>query len=116
MNYPSSAYSWDVLSDDVAIKHLDKSSFLYRGTGIPREIASFFELPENGLLAPKPIQLMLGTTIYEAHIHMDAVNSRYRLFWKTDFADQLIERFPYIYRKHALNEEYDDENPVMRFE
>jgi 5-methylcytosine-specific restriction protein A len=116
MNYPSSAYSWDVLSDDVAIKHMDKSSFLHHGTGIPREIASFFELPENGLLAPKPIQLMLGTTIYEAHIHMDAANSRYRLFWKTDFADQLIERFPYIYRKHALNEEYDDENPVMRFE
>ena len=58
MNYPSSAYSWDVLSDDVAIKHMDKSSFLHHGTGLPREIASFFELPENGLLATKPIQLL----------------------------------------------------------
>jgi 5-methylcytosine-specific restriction protein A len=116
MNYPSSAYSWDVLSEDVAMKHMDKSTFLHHGTRIPRETASFFALPETGLIAPKPIHLMFGAVLYEAHIHMDAVNSSYRLFWKTDFADQLIERFPYIYRKHALNEELDDENPVMRFE
>ncbi len=115
MNYPLSAYSWNILSDDVAIKHMDKSAFLHHGTAIPREIAFFFELPENGLLTTKPIQLMLGTNIYEAHIHMDVLNSRYRLFWKTDFVNQLKERFPYIYSKHALNEKLDDEKPVMRF-
>ncbi len=116
MNYPSSAYSWDILSDDVAIKHMDKSAFMHHGTGIPKEIAFFFDLPENSFIAPKPIQLMFGANTYNAHIQLDAVQSRYRLFWKTDFADQLIEQFPYFYRKYALNEEFVDEVPSMRFE
>ncbi len=33
------SFSWDVLSEEVADKLLDKSAFLYDGTGIPREIA-----------------------------------------------------------------------------
>lgn len=116
MNYPYSAYSWDILSENVAVKHLDKSSFLHHIAVIPREIAFFFNVPETGLTAPRPVPLQLGSTTYEAHIHMDAVNLRYRLSWKTDFSDQLIERFDYCYRKYALNEELVGESPMMRFE
>ena len=116
MNYPYSAYSWDVMSEDVAIKHMDKSTFLHHEISIPREIVSFFSLPEKGLPEPRLIQLMLGPGAYDAHIHMDQMGSRYRLYWKTDFSEQIIDRFPYIYRKYALDEEFDEEKPVMRFE
>ena len=114
MNYPYSAYSWDILSDDIALKHLDKSSFLHHSIVIPKEIAFFFHLPETGLSEPMPILLKLGDTAYDAHFHMDAMSSRYRMFWKTDFSDQLIERFPYCYRQYALNKELSGESPIMR--
>ncbi len=116
MNYPSSAYSWDVLSEDVALKHMDRSTFLHREMSVPREIVSFFGLPAKGLSEPMPVQLVLGSVAYDAHIHMDQMGSRYRLLWKTDFSEQIIDRFPYVYRKYALNEEFDEERPVMRFE
>jgi len=116
MNYPYSAYSWDILSEDVAVKHLDKSSFLHHSAVIPKEVAFYFHLEETGLNAAVRIFLQLAAAVYEAHIYRDAANFRYRLSWKTDFADLLIERFPYCYRKHALGEELKGESPMMRFE
>ncbi|GEM_PF-741803 len=116
MNYPSSAYSWDILSEDVALKHMDKSTFLHHEMSIPREIVPFFNLPDKGLPTPRPVRLMLDSTAYDAHIHMDSLGARCRLFWKTDFSEKLIDRFPYVYRQYALDEESDEERPVMRFE
>lgn len=116
MNYPFSAYSWDVLSDDVALKHLDRSTFLHRETSVPKEITPFFELPGKGLQEPRPVHLMLGDTGYDAHIHTDPLGSRYRLCWKTDLSEKIIDTFPYVYRKYALDEELDVQRPVMRFE
>jgi 5-methylcytosine-specific restriction protein A len=82
---------------------------------IPRDIAAFFDLPENGLTAPKAVQLDLGGSSHDAHIHNDATGSRYRLLWKADFAERLIDRFPYAYRKYALNEAFEEERPMIRF-
>lgn len=116
MNYPYSAYSWDVLSEDVALKHMDRSSFLHREVSIPREIAPFFRMYEEGLPAIRTVSLVLGPIAYEAHIHLDETHARCRLFWKTDFSEQLIDRFPYVYRQYALKEESDGEKPVIRFQ
>ena len=49
MKYPVEAFSWKVLSDNIAVKQMDKSAFLHHGTGIPREIAFFFNLDKNQL-------------------------------------------------------------------
>ena len=38
------SYSWKIISNQVAIKRMDKSSFLHHGTGIPIEIRSFFNI------------------------------------------------------------------------
>ena len=47
MKYPVKAFSWEVLTDNIAVKHMDKSAFLHHGTGIPQEIAFFFNLDKN---------------------------------------------------------------------
>lgn len=40
--YPQKSYSWTLLSESVAIKQMDKSSFLHHGSGVPKEFAQFF--------------------------------------------------------------------------
>jgi len=116
MNYPSTAYSWDILSEDVAVKHMDKSTFLHSEMNIPKDVYSYFNLPEKGISTPKSITLMLGETSFDAHIQRDAASKRYRLLWKSNFSEQLVERFPQVYRMHALGKEIDGQKPLMRFE
>ena len=43
-NYPLRQYSWTLLSDSIALKRLDKSSFLHHGSGIPSAFKSFFDV------------------------------------------------------------------------
>jgi hypothetical protein len=64
---------------------MDKSSFLYHGTGIPKEIALFFNLPETDLSEPKPVLLAVSGKEHDAHFQMDPLLERFRLFWKSDF-------------------------------
>ncbi len=40
--YPLKSHSWIVISESVAIKEMDKSSFLHHGTAIPQDIRTFF--------------------------------------------------------------------------
>lgn len=41
---PIAAYSWEQISETIAVKHSDKSSFLHNGTVIPQGIREFFSL------------------------------------------------------------------------
>jgi len=79
--YPFSSYSWEVISESIAVKQMDKSAFLHHGTGVPKEIASFFDLKETDTLENKPILLKVNGKSFNAHIQMDAVQERFRLFW-----------------------------------
>nr|WP_280159444.1 EVE domain-containing protein [Priestia megaterium]MDH3141984.1 EVE domain-containing protein [Priestia megaterium] len=36
------SHSWEVIGEEIAIKELDKSTFLHHGTGIPKEVRRFF--------------------------------------------------------------------------
>ncbi|MCP4373449.1 MAG: hypothetical protein GY797_35910 [Deltaproteobacteria bacterium] len=51
MNYPVESFSWKVLTDNVEVKHMDKSTFLHHGTGIPQDIAFFFNLDKSQLVS-----------------------------------------------------------------
>jgi hypothetical protein len=63
--YPFASYSWVMYSPTVAVKEMDKSSFLHHGTGVPKDIAFYFDFkpddeakavwlwnPDDGFLAP----------------------------------------------------------------
>ena len=98
MKYPFSTYSWDVLSNSVAVKHMDKSVFLHHGAGVPREMASFFNLPKGELIQSRPVTLEVDDAQYDAHIQMDVQYERNRLFWKSDFSAIIKQRFPDLYK------------------
>lgn len=116
MKYPVTSYSWTLLSENKAVKHLDKSAFLHHGTAIPKEIATFFNLPEQGIKEPQLISLQKDDRNYEGRIQLDQLLSRYRLFWKADFVNLLNKRFPEVQKIFAANKELNGNGPEMRFE
>lgn len=115
MNYPFSSYSWEVISDSIAVKQMDKSAFLHHGTGIPKEIASFFDLTETELKEPKPVLFKVNGKSFDAHIQMDGVLERFRLFWRSDFSNLIKDRYPEFYNAFSNDEDVQD-TPRMRFE
>lgn len=89
--YPITSHSWTILSDAVAEKKLDLSAFAHNGTGIPKEIVSFFDYsPEKGNVA---VTLSYNNKAYSAHFAPDP-KERTRLSWLSDFKDCLHSFFP----------------------
>lgn len=116
MEYPIESYSWEVLSPNIAVKHMDKSAFLHHGTGIPKDISFFFNLGPEGLADPQHAILIYAGRSFPAHFQMDTQHSRYRLFWKADFSATLRDRFPDSHRAYSGGAEEPTETPIMRFE
>ena len=114
--YPVNAYSWTFLSPTTSVKRMDKSSFLHRGTGIPKKYATLFGLPEDGLEAPRKITLHVDGTEFEGRFEMDAVRSRYRMFWLGNMAQQIQNRFPEYYNAFNSGQAFDGDAPTMIFE
>ena len=115
-DYPIHAFSWTFQSPATAIKRMDKSSFLHRGTGIPKKNAAFFGLPDDGLESPRKITLHVDGTVFEGRFDMDAVHSRYRMFWLGDLAQEIRTRFPRYYELFNSGQAIVGDTPTMRFE
>lgn len=107
------AFSWKVLTDDVAIKNMDKSAFIHKGTGVPKEIAFFFGASSSP--QPKSIVLQYKGKTYDAHLVVDP-HERLRMLWRSDFAEQIRCRFPAIVSGYSEDKVVSSDNPQMRFE
>ena len=111
--YPFSSYSWIVYSPSVAVKEMDKSAFLHHGTGVPRDVAFFFDFkPDDDA---KAVSLIHADERYEGHLSPDVENQRVRLFWQAPFS-KLIERL--MPSRHSRFTNDDDQTPTsaeMRF-
>ena len=79
-----SHFSWDIISKTTAVKQLDRSAFVHRGTGIPAEIVWFFDIGEDGSSASEHQVLIHQGKEYDVRIPLDN-EGRYRLFWNADF-------------------------------
>ncbi len=51
-SFPVSSHSWDILSEGVADKKMDRSSFLHHGAGVPADITRFFGIKESSPAPP----------------------------------------------------------------
>ena len=103
-------YSWEIVSDTVAVKNCDKSFFEYNGSGIPKQIRWFFNA-ENILNGNRiEITLIYERKKYDAHIEM-CKRSRTRIFWISD----LKKEFDKILKTYRLKSEKTDEYPSIRF-
>jgi len=87
------------VSPTIAVKELDKSTFLHHGTGIPVEARGFFNV-ENIRQGDKvDVTLRYQGTSHPANINMTILN-RTRLFWKADFSTLLAKQYPELYNAH----------------
>ncbi|MCM3020096.1 EVE domain-containing protein [Priestia megaterium] len=101
------SHSWEVIGEEIAIKELDKSTFLHHGTGIPKEVRRFFNAIDMKKGERREIVLKYRQRVYPARLEMDKHSSpRSRLLWKADFSDIIRNLFPHSY-SHFLNK--DDE-------
>lgn len=116
IQYPIESYSWEVYSGSVAIKRLDKSAFLHHGSGIPKDIAFFFNLEPDGFTEARNITLTYSGQRFPAHFQMDTQRLRYRLFWKSTFSGAIKSKFPDIHQAYLQGEDKKANMPFMRFE
>lgn len=104
--YPLIYHSWEILTQDVAIKHCDISVFQHHGSGIPIESRWFWGV--DNLIYPDKVYYILkfAGKKYKAYIELD-INNRTRLFWYQDLS-------------HIFNElvkpEFNSFFPYLRFE
>ncbi|WP_459195785.1 HNH endonuclease [Wukongibacter baidiensis] len=115
--FPYKSYSWTIISNNVFIKEMDKSTFLHSGTGIPSDIREFFNIQHMVKGERKNIRLIYDGIEYEAVIEMDNLaNPRSRIIWKREFADLVKKEFPKIFNIHHKNLKSEYEQPKIRFE
>ncbi len=79
--------SWEIINEDLAIKHCDKSFFKHHGSGIPIETRWFWNA-EN-LVYPNQINVILkyrGKN-YEAYVEQ-GIHGRTRIFWHQDLSKE----------------------------
>lgn len=97
MEYPYKAYSWTLLNENIAVKSMDKLSFLRHGTGIPVDVREFFKVTDSKKKVC-PFQLIFKDISYDARIEFDHLdNPRNRLFWHSDLSKVIKERMPEWY-------------------
>jgi 5-methylcytosine-specific restriction enzyme A len=108
-------HSWTILSPIIAVKEMDKLSFLHKGTGIPMDMRYFFDLGDMEKGEKRITTLIYNDSQFEGHFIMDKTdNPRTRLFWSGDLAKAILNDFPdeYIGFKNGTLAE---SNIQMRF-
>ncbi len=89
-------YSWEIISEDVAVKSCDKSFFDYNGSGLPEEVRPFFgaeALKEGERI---DISLKFRGLFYNAHVIRESPQvglGRTRIFWETKLGNLLSENY-----------------------
>ena len=81
--------SWEIVTEDIAVKNCDRSFFEHNGSGIPKEIRWFFDAENLQPGEQQQIKLVYNGVEYIARISNDSTDrQRVRLFWKNDLAKQ----------------------------
>lgn len=85
-------YSWELIDSNTAVKSFDKSLFSHRVTGIPKEIAWFFDIGEMAR-DKKTIHLIYCNKSYNADlVCLERDGSQYvRLLWHADLGNELLK-------------------------
>lgn len=108
------SHSWEVIGEEIAIKELDKSTFLHHGTGIPKEVRRFFSAIDMKRGERREIALEYKQRVYHARLEMDKHSSpRSRLLWKADFSEIIRNQFQNAY-SHFLNKDDESLNEVTK--
>ena len=85
--------SWEIVNENTAIKHCDKSFFEHNGSGIPKGICWFFEADEMNEGEKREIKLLYKGDTHSAKIVNDSTDSRrVRILW-TGYLGNILRSF-----------------------
>ena len=80
--------SWEIIDENTAIKHCDKSFFEYRGSGVPKGICWFFGADDMEIGETKIIKLIYNGTQYQGSIKNESSDRRrVRIFWSPELGN-----------------------------
>ena len=80
--------SWEIVDENTAIKHCDKSFFEYRGSGVPKGICWFFGADDMKIGETKIIKLIYNGTQYQGSIKNESSDRRrVRIFWSPELGN-----------------------------
>lgn len=102
-------YSWEILTDNVAIKLTDKSVFEYHGTGIPIETRWFWNVEKLAQGETHFLQLYYRSFTYAARIQMeDSFRLRTRMWWPSKLTEDVdsISDCPYMRFERVGKDQY----------
>jgi len=89
-------YSWQILSENVAQKEIDKSFILYGMTGVPKEVRDFFLVSNTVSGFKKKFIIQYENREYESQIEMRS--DRSRLFFNKEFRKIIQKKYSHIYK------------------
>ena len=77
--------SWEIIDENTAIKHCDKSFFDYRGSGIPKGVCWFFKAEDMELGETRTVKLVFNGTTFQGNVKNESSDRRrVRIFWSTE--------------------------------
>jgi 5-methylcytosine-specific restriction protein A len=112
----SESGSWRRITGKVAVKRMDRSSFLYGEIAIPVGLRSFFNTGEMEPGEKRPVVLTHGIVDYPAYLEMvNTASPRTRLVWKRDLRSFIREKFPAWVEYFSNHTEHKDSAPDLKF-
>ena len=85
--------SWEIIDENTAIKHCDKSFFDYNGSGVPKEICWFFGAEDLEQGVKIQISLIYDEKQFDGRILIEpSYNQRARIFWGSDLGKLFAEK------------------------
>lgn len=80
--------SWEIIDENTAVKHCDKSFFDYRGSGVPKGICWFFGAEDMDLGENRAVKLIFNGVQYQANVKNESTDRRrVRIFWSTELGN-----------------------------
>ena len=115
--YPFYKDSWIIVNSKIAEKHIDRSSFIYGQTGIPKDIAYFFHADDLKPGEKIKVYLSFKGKLYEGEITMD-INERIKLSWWKELRNEINSKLEfcskYFIDDNCATDEIQD-RPFIRF-
>lgn len=109
------SFSWTIVSDTLAEKRMDRSSFKHHGTGIPVDIRKFFGIEAMKAGDRRDVTLTYGILNFPAHIEMvNEKNPRTRLLWRKDLQNIIQSKYPIWSKYFDTHKEPSDSAPVLK--
>jgi 5-methylcytosine-specific restriction protein A len=108
------SFSWKKISNTIATKRMDKSSFKHHGTGIPVDLRHFFGIDSIKVGDRKEVTLTHGILNFPAHFEMvNEKNPRTRLLWRADLQLFIQNRFPVWSKYFDTHTKHNASTPIL---